>query len=98
MHRTETIINVIVISGEIDMDMDNSTVRLKRPRRHGQRGTHHAWVIAEPNARGSPSVLIDATPLGIGHPVWRRKPPLGGAAPAAVSGGSPRPTMGCHCK
>ena len=30
MHRTETVDYVIVIEGEIEMDMDNSTVKLKR--------------------------------------------------------------------
>lgn len=69
MHRTETIDYVLVLSGEIDMDMDNSTVKLKAGDILIQRGTNHSWV----NRSGQPArvafVLIDATPLGIGHPI-----------------------------
>ena len=35
MHRTETVDYVIVIDGEIEMDMDNSTVKLKAGRHPG---------------------------------------------------------------
>ena len=69
MHRTETVDYVIVIEGEIDMDMDDSTVKL----RHGdvmvQRGTNHAWVNRSDKKARVAFVLIDAEPLGIGHPV-----------------------------
>ena len=75
MHRTETIDYVIVISGEIDMDMDNSTVRLKAGDVMVQRGTHHAWVNRGTERARLAFVLIDATPLGIAHPV------MGGASP-----------------
>ena len=75
MHRTETIDYVIVISGEIDMDMDNSTVRLKAGDVMVQRGTHHAWVNRGTERARLAFVLIDAAPLGIGHPV------VGGASP-----------------
>ena len=43
MHRTETIDYVIVIDGEIEMDMDDSTVKLKAGDILIQRGTNHAW-------------------------------------------------------
>jgi quercetin dioxygenase-like cupin family protein len=69
MHRTETIDYVIVISGEIDMDMDESTVTLKGGDVMVQRGTNHSWV----NRSGAPArvafVLVDAEPLGIGHAI-----------------------------
>ena len=69
MHRTETVDYVNVIEGEIDMDMDDSTVKL----RHGdvmvQRGTNHAWVNRSDKKARVAFVLIDAEPLGIGHPV-----------------------------
>jgi quercetin dioxygenase-like cupin family protein len=69
MHRTETIDYVIVIAGEIDMDLDGSTVQLRAGDVMVQRGTNHAWV----NRGAAPArlafVLIDAKPLGIGHPV-----------------------------
>src|ERR1700742_4744219 len=71
MHRTETVDYVIVIEGEIDMDMDDSTVKLKAGDIMVQRGTNHAWV----NRSNAPArlaiVLLDANPLGIGHPRLR---------------------------
>jgi quercetin dioxygenase-like cupin family protein len=75
MHRTETIDYVIVISGEIDMDMDGSTVSLKAGDVMVQRGTNHAWVNRGTERARLAFVLIDAVPLGIGHPV------VGGASP-----------------
>ena len=44
MHRTETVDYVIVIEGEIEMDMDDSTVKLKAGDIMVQRGTNHAWA------------------------------------------------------
>ena len=75
MHRTETIDYVIVIAGEIDMDMDASTVHLKAGDVMVQRGTNHAWVNRGTVPARLAFVLIDAMPLGIGHPV------TGGASP-----------------
>ena len=75
MHRTETVDYVIVIAGEIDMDMDNSTVRLKAGDVMVQRGTNHAWVNRGTERARLAFVLIDAAPLGIGHPVAGRTSP-----------------------
>ncbi len=69
MHRTETIDYVIVIAGEIEMDMDDSTVRLKAGDVMVQRGTNHAWVNRGRERARVAFVLVDAKPLGIGHPV-----------------------------
>ena len=69
MHRTETVDYVIVIEGEIEMDMDDSTVKLKPGDIMVQRGTNHAWAnSSDKNARVA-FVLVDAQPLGIGTPV-----------------------------
>jgi len=68
MHRTDTIDYVIVISGEIDMEMDASTVKLKAGDVLVQRGTHHAWHNRGKTPARLAFVLIDAKPLGIGHP------------------------------
>ncbi|MGA2395532.1 MAG: cupin domain-containing protein [Candidatus Lustribacter sp.] len=68
MHRTETLDYVIVLEGEIDMDMDDSTVHLVAGDTLIQRGTNHAWCNrSNANARVV-FVLLDAEPLGIGHP------------------------------
>ena len=69
MHRSETIDYVMVLSGEIDMDMDDSTVKLKAGEVVVQRGTNHAWVNRGAERARLAVVLIDAKPLGIGHPV-----------------------------
>jgi quercetin dioxygenase-like cupin family protein len=71
MHRTETIDYVVVICGELDMDMDQSTVRLKAGDVLVQRGTNHAWVNRGTQVARAAFVLLDATPLGIGHPIVR---------------------------
>jgi len=71
MHRTETIDYVIVLSGRIDMDMDDSTVTLQAGDIMIQRGTNHAWVNRSDAPARVAFVLIDAKPLGIGHPVQR---------------------------
>ena len=69
MHRTETIDYVIVIEGEIEMDMDNSTVKLKQGDILVQRGTNHAWANRSGKRTRVAFVLVDAEPLGIGKPV-----------------------------
>ena len=71
MHRTETIDYVVVISGEIDMDMDDSIVTLKAGDVLVQRATHHAWVNRSKEPARVAFVLIDSKPLGIGHPIVR---------------------------
>jgi quercetin dioxygenase-like cupin family protein len=69
MHRTETIDYVIVLEGEIEMDMDDSTVKLKAGDVMVQRGTNHAWANRSNQRARVAFVLIDAAPLGIGHPI-----------------------------
>ena len=71
MHRTETIDYVIVIYGEVEMDLDDSTVKLRAGDVLVQRGTNHAWVNRGSEPARIAFVLIDAQPLGIGHPVER---------------------------
>ena len=69
MHRTETIDYVIVMQGELDMDMDDSTVKLKAGDVMVQRGTNHAWANRSNKRARVAFVLIDAVPLGIWHPI-----------------------------
>ena len=71
MHRTETIDYVVVICGELDMDMDDSTVRLKSGDVLVQRATNHAWVNRGKETARAAFVLLDSQPLGIGHPIVR---------------------------
>ena len=69
MHRTETVDYVIVIEGEIEMDMDDSTVKLKAGDIMIQRGTNHAWANRSNKRARVAFVLVDAERLGIGQPV-----------------------------
>jgi quercetin dioxygenase-like cupin family protein len=71
MHRTETIDYVVVICGELDMDMDDSTVRLRAGDVLVQRATNHAWVNRGTEVARAAFVLLDSKPLGIGHPIVR---------------------------
>ena len=71
MHRTETVDYIVVIEGEIDMDMDDSTVHLKAGDVMVQRGTNHAWANRGTARARVAFVLIDAEPLGIGRAVPR---------------------------
>jgi quercetin dioxygenase-like cupin family protein len=69
MHRTETIDYVIVLAGELEMRMDDSTIKLKAGDVLVQRGTNHAWINPGAEPARVAFVLIDAKPLGIGDPV-----------------------------
>ena len=44
MHRTESIDYAVIVTGEIDMLLDDSEVHLKAGDFVVQRGTNHAWV------------------------------------------------------
>ena len=69
MHRTESIDYVICLAGEIDMDMDRSSVTLRAGDVMVQRGTNHSWVNRSSAPARVAFVLLDAQPLGIGAPV-----------------------------
>jgi mannose-6-phosphate isomerase-like protein (cupin superfamily) len=60
MHRTKTIDYALILSGEIDMLLDDSEIHLKPGDVVIQRGTNHAWV----NRGNTPSqvafILVDA--------------------------------------
>ena len=62
-HRTDSIDYAVVLSGEIDMELDDQIVTLRAGDVLVQRGTIHNWV----NRYGAPCViafvLIDARPV-----------------------------------
>jgi quercetin dioxygenase-like cupin family protein len=68
MHRTETLDYVVMISGEIDLVVDDSTVHLRAGDVVVQRGTNHAWRNPYAQTARVAVVLIDAEPLGFGNP------------------------------
>lgn len=71
MHRTESLDYAIVIEGDVEMDLDNSTVKLGAGDVLVQRGTNHAWVNRSTKPARIAFILIDAIPLGVGHPLIR---------------------------
>jgi naringenin degradation protein FdeH len=60
MHRTRSIDYAVVISGEIDMLLDDSEVHLKAGDVLVQRGTNHAWVNRGKEICRVAFVLVDA--------------------------------------
>ena len=68
-HRTDSIDYAVVMSGEIDMDLDGTVVHLRAGDVLVQRGTIHNWI----NRGAEPCViafaLIDAKPVSAGGKV-----------------------------
>jgi mannose-6-phosphate isomerase-like protein (cupin superfamily) len=61
MHRTQTVDYVVILSGEIDMLLDESEVHLNAGDVVIQRGTNHAWVNRGNQPCKVAFVLMDAT-------------------------------------
>ena len=62
-HRTESIDYAVVMSGEIDMEMDGTTVHLAAGDVLVQRGTIHNWINRGTKPCVIAFVLIAATPV-----------------------------------
>ena len=65
-HRTDSIDYAVVISGELDMQLDDSVVHLKAGDVLVQRGTIHNWVNRGSQPCVIAFVLIDAKPVEAG--------------------------------
>ena len=65
-HRTDSIDYAVVLSGEIDMDMDGTMVKLKAGDVLVQRGTIHNWINRGTAPCVIAFVLIDAKPVSAG--------------------------------
>ena len=65
-HRTDSIDYAVVMSGEIDMELDDTTVHLKAGDVLVQRGTIHNWVNRGRVPCVIAFVLIAAEPVEIG--------------------------------
>ncbi len=66
LHRTDTVDYVICIEGEIDMELDDSTVTMRAGDVMVQLGTNHAWVNRGTVPARVAFVLIDGTPKRAG--------------------------------
>ena len=70
-HRTDSLDYAVVLSGEIDMDLDGSEVHLKAGDVIVQRGTIHNWINRGKEPCVIAFVLIDAKPVTAGGKVLR---------------------------
>lgn len=61
-HRTDTIDYVVCTAGEVEMQLDDATVRLKSGDILVQRGTMHAWINRGRLPARLIYVLIDSEP------------------------------------
>jgi quercetin dioxygenase-like cupin family protein len=73
VHRTDTIDYAVVISGELDMQLDGTEVHLKAGDVVVQRGTVHNWVNRGTEPCLVAFVLIDAKPANAGGKVLEAK-------------------------
>jgi len=69
MHRTDSIDYAVIMSGEIDMELDDSTVHLKAGDVLVQRGTIHNWVNRGTSPCTIAFILIAAKPVTAGGKV-----------------------------
>ena len=68
-HRTDSIDYAVVMSGEIDMEMDDTVVHLKAGDVLVQRGTVHCWINRGVTPCTIAFVLVDAMPVTAGGKV-----------------------------
>jgi quercetin dioxygenase-like cupin family protein len=69
IHRTDSIDYAVVMSGKIDMELDDSVVSLKAGDVLVQRGTIHNWVNRGTEPCVIAFVLVDAKPVEVGGKV-----------------------------
>ena len=70
-HRTDSVDYAVVMSGEIDMELDGTVVHLKAGDVLVQRGTIHNWVNRGTEPCVMAFVLIDARPVEVGGKMLR---------------------------
>jgi quercetin dioxygenase-like cupin family protein len=63
VHRTDSVDYGVVLAGEIDMELDGATVKLKAGDVLVQRGTIHNWVNRSTEPCVIAFVLVDAKPV-----------------------------------
>ena len=68
-HRTDSIDYIVVMSGEIDMELDETTVHLKEGDVMVQRGTIHNWINRGTEPCKLAVILIDAKSVEAGGKV-----------------------------
>jgi mannose-6-phosphate isomerase-like protein (cupin superfamily) len=73
VHRTDSVDYAVVMSGEIDMELEpgSEPVHLKAGDVLVQRGTIHNWINRGPQPCAIAFILIDAKPVEVGGRVLR---------------------------
>jgi quercetin dioxygenase-like cupin family protein len=71
VHRTDSIDYAVVLSGEIDMELDDSVVHLKAGDVLVQRGTIHNWINRSSEPCVIAFILIDAKSVDVGGKILR---------------------------
>jgi quercetin dioxygenase-like cupin family protein len=66
LHRTDSLDYVVCVSGEVDMQLDGETVRMKAGDVMIQRGTNHAWVNGGSVPVRLAFVMVDGKPKRAG--------------------------------
>jgi quercetin dioxygenase-like cupin family protein len=69
MHRTETLDYVLVLSGKIEMELDDEAVYLNQGDVVVMRGTNHRWSNKGNSAARVAFILTGAKPIGLGNPI-----------------------------
>jgi quercetin dioxygenase-like cupin family protein len=72
-HRTESIDYAVVMEGEIDMEMDGTTVHLRQGDVLVQRGTIHNWINRGDKPCTIAFILVAAKPVTRGDAVMSAK-------------------------
>ena len=72
-HRTDTIDYAVVMTGEIDMNLEGGSVHLNQGDVLVQRGTIHNWVNNGAEPCTIAFVLVDAKPAEVGGTVLEAK-------------------------
>ena len=93
-HRTNSIDYAIVLSGEIDMELDDQCVTLRAGDVLVQRGTIHNWVNRSDAPCVIAFVLIDARPVEHGGKILAAR---GLNPPRSAKSRSARPTRVNSC-
>ncbi len=65
VHRTDSIDYAVVLSGEIEMELDDSVVQLRAGDALVQRGTVHSWNNPGPDPCVMAFILVDAKPVEV---------------------------------
>ena len=65
-HRTDSIGYIVVIAGEIDMELDDTVVHLKAGDVMVQRGTMHNWINRGPAPCVLAVIPVDAKSVEVG--------------------------------